>query len=738
MSSPPEGLVLRLCLRWVGLVARVVPRSFRPDWRQEWEAELRHRWHRVSGDARSGWRSRLDLLRQALGALPDAAWLRQQLTADAELLRDTRHGVRLLRRNRGFTVAAVLIVAVGIGANTTIFSAVDALLLRDPPYPDADRIVMLWQRDVRAGAERARDDVAPANFLDWRERTRAFEVMAAADPYSYDLQGVGEPEVLFAMRVTEGFFDVFGVQPLLGRTFRPDDHRTGAAPVAVLGYRLWERRFGADRAIVGRALSLDEGAFTVVGVLPPHFEPGLMSAAGERGLWVPKAIAEHDRRVRGSAFWNVVGRLKRGVTLAQAQADMDAIAGGLGREYPRTNGGVGVHVQPLQDHLAGERGPALFLLWAAVALVLAVACANVAGLLLARGAERQYEFAIRTALGAGRARLVRQLVAEGLLLAALGALGGLLLSRWGVQGLVALLPPDLPRLDEVRIQGRVLAFTAALATLSGLFFGLAPAARLLRRDLAPRSGMQAATVRGRGREAGAALVVGEVALALVLLAGAGLLTRSFVALRSLDPGFRADRVLMLQVFAWDRNRTPERRSEFFAQTLERVTALPGVAAAGAVLVAAFRRGRSSDRQPAPDRGPDGCGGRRAEHLRDHRDTGLLPHRRHPAARRPLVRRIGSRPVGGGGAGERGRGALALAGPGPGRSEGDRAMAGPADRRRGRGRRRGGPARRAGPRTATGGLPAARAGADRNDVLRRPHHRCGSGLARGGEGRDQDR
>jgi putative ABC transport system permease protein len=382
--------------------------------------------------------------------------------------------------------------------------------------------------------------------------------------------------------VTEGFFDVFGVRPLRGRTFRPEDHRVGAAPVAVLGYRLWQQRFGADPAVVGRALSLDEGAFTVVGVLPAQFQPGLMTTAGERGLWVPKTITEHERRVRGSAWWSVAGRLKPGATVAQAQADMDSIAAGLGREHPRTNGAVGVNVQPLRTHLAGERGPALVILWASVAVVLAVACANVAGLLLARGAERHHEFAIRAALGAGRARLLRQLVAEGLLLALLGALGGLLLSRWGVQGLVALLPPDLPRLDEVRVQGRVLAFTAALAVVSGTFFGLAPAARLLWRDLGLRSGPRTATAGRGGREAGAALVVGEVALALVLLAGAGLLVRSFLALRSVDPGFRAGEVLMLQVFAWDRNATPERRSEFFTRTLERVAALPGVAAAGAV------------------------------------------------------------------------------------------------------------------------------------------------------------
>jgi putative ABC transport system permease protein len=581
MAARPDALVLRLCLQWLRVVAHIVPPSFRAEWRQEWEAELSHRWRRVAGATgpRGG---RLDLARDALGALPDAAWLRQQLTADAEALRDARHGLRLLRRHLGFTAAAVLIVAVGIGANTTIFSAVDALLLRDPPYPDAERIVMLWQRDLSAASKRARDDVAPANFLDWRERARTFDVMAAADPYSYDLQGAGEPEVLYAVRVTEGFFDVFGVRPLRGRTFRPEDHRTGAAPVAVLGYRLWQQRFGADPAVVGKALTLDEGPFTVVGVLPAQFQPGLMTTAGERGLWVPKTIGEHEGRVRGSAWWNVVGRLEPGATLAQAQADLDSVAAGLGREHPRTNAAVGVHVQTLQAHLAGERGPALVILWAAVAVVLAVACANVAGLLLARGAERQHEFAIRAALGAGRARLLRQLVAEGLLLALLGALGGLLLSRWGVQGLVALLPPDLPRLDEVRVQGRVLAFTGALAVLSGTFFGLAPAARLLRRDLGLRSGTRTATPGRAGREAGAALVVGEVALAMVLLAGAGLLVRSFLALRSVDPGFRAGEVLMLQVFAWDRNRTPERRSEFFTQTLERVAALPGVVAAGAV------------------------------------------------------------------------------------------------------------------------------------------------------------
>jgi putative ABC transport system permease protein len=581
LPSPP--LVLRLCLRWLGLVARVAPRSFREDWRQEWEAEVRHRWEQLSERGRIGWASQLDLARRALGALPDAAWLRQQLTADAELMRDARHGLRLLRRNLGFTCAAVLILAVGIGANTAIFSAVDALLLRDPPYPEPDRIVLLWQRDLRRGLERVRDDVAPANFADWRERTRAFAVMAAADPYAYDLLGAGEPEVLFGARVTEGFFEVFQVQPLLGRTFRPEDHVPGAPPVVVLGHGIWQRRFAGDAAIVGRVLSLDEGPHTVIGVLPPHFQPGLLPTAGERGLWVPKTVSERERRIRGSAWWNVVGRIKPGLTLAQAQADMDVIAAGLGREHPRTNREVAVALQPLQEHLAGEGGPALVVLWAAVALVLAVACANVAGLLLARGAQRQHEFAVRAALGASRGRLLRQLVAEGLLLAGLGSLAGVVLARWGVQGLVRLLPPDLPRLDQVGVHGRVLLFTTAVAVLTGVFFGLAPAWRVLaERGLTLRAGARTTVGSRPRRRLGGTLVVGEVALALVLLAGASLLLRSFTALRSVDPGFRAERVLMLQVFAWDRNRTPEQRAAFFAQSLDRIAGLPGVAAAAAV------------------------------------------------------------------------------------------------------------------------------------------------------------
>ena len=323
MSPHHDRWSLRLCLWLVRAFSVVVPRPWRADWRDEWEAEFRHRQTSLDRRTRLDWRSSMDLVRRAFGALPDAAWLRRQFTADAEVVHDLRHGVRMLRKSPTFTAAAVVTLALGIGGTVAIATLLDTLFFRALPYADAERIVTLWQRPPTG----EREDVAPANFLDWRERSRSFEQVAAAIPYSYDYTGGGEPEVFFGAQVTEGFWDALGVRPALGRFFRPGEHARGGQPVAIITHSLWQRRFGGDPGIVNSAISLDGALMTVVGVLPADFKPQLLPRPGELSVWTPKVIQDHEKRVRGSAWWNVVARLRPGVSLDEAQAELDVDLG---------------------------------------------------------------------------------------------------------------------------------------------------------------------------------------------------------------------------------------------------------------------------------------------------------------------------------------------------------------------------------------------------------------------------
>jgi putative ABC transport system permease protein len=528
----------------------------------------------------------MNVLRRTLGSVHGAAWLRRQFTRDSEALHDVRHGLRLLRRSPGFAFLAVLVLALGIGATVGIFSVVDTLLLRALPYPDAERSVMVWQSHART--RDVRDDVAPANCLDWQEQLRSFDVFACAAPSSFDFTAAGEPQVVHAASVTDGFFRVYGVDPLLGRTFLPEEHFSGRNRVVVVSYGFWQQKLGGDPNVVGRSIELDHTAYLVTGVLPAGFEPRILQQPGERGLYVPKVAQPVDRRIRGGGFWNAVARLRPGVTLADAQGELDAFSQRLAEQYPRTNADVVAVAQPIREHLAGNLRPALRLLFIAVGLLLLIAAANVANLLLARAAERMRELAVRAAVGAGRARLVRQLLAESLLLAALGSVAGLIVASWMVQAIVTLSPANIPSLSTVAIDGRVVAFAVGLTAVVAVLVGIVPAwhssgGRLLEvlRGTAPGAG---GATRYHVR---ATIVVTEMALALLLMTGAGLLLRSFATLLQTNPGFNPDRVLAMQVFAWDRNDTPERRALFFQQVLERIAALPGVDAAGAVSAMPF-------------------------------------------------------------------------------------------------------------------------------------------------------
>ena len=496
-----------------------------------------------------------------------------------QLFQDVRFGLRLLRREPGFAATTVLTLTLAIGATTTIFSVVDAVLLQPPPFPEPDRLVTLWQTDPN-NANRPVEP-APANFLDWREQATSFEQVAAVEPFSFDFTGDGAPEVFYASLVTEGFFEVLGASAALGRTFLPEEFQPGSG-VVLLTHGFWERRFGGDGGILGRSLTLDGQPYTVVGVLPADFELALEGGRGERDVYVPKAIAEYETYIRANGWWHVVARVRPEVTLAGARAEMDAVAARLAADYPRTNTGVGARVIPLQTRQVAAVRPALLLLWGGVALVLLIACVNVANLMLARCSRRAQEFTIRTAVGCGRIRLLRQLLTESVVIAALGGFGGVALTVYGLDAIVALMPADVPRVAEVAVNGRILGFAVGLVLATAMAFGLAPALQIFRRDVAGLLRAQRAGATAAQQRLRRSLVAAEVALALVLLVGAGLLLQSFSRLVNVDLGFAPGNAVALQVFAWDRHAGDEARVNFFRETLQGIRALPGVSAAGAI------------------------------------------------------------------------------------------------------------------------------------------------------------
>jgi putative ABC transport system permease protein len=521
------------------------------------------------------------------------------------LLQDLRYGLRVLRKRPAFASLTVLTLALGIGANTAIFSVVNATLLRTLPYRDAGRIMTVWQHDLKAGVER--EDVSPANFLDFREQNQTFEELAAVEPFSHSLTGEGDPESIKSWLVSDGFFRALGTAALHGRTLLPEEHQSaGAARVVVLGHGLWQRRFGGDAGIVGRQLVLNGRPHTVVGVMPPEFQ-----FPEGRELWAPRVMSEGDRQLRSATYLRVVGRLKPGVTPEQARADMASVAARLAGEHPQTNGAMGVTVVTLPDQLTGHIRPALLVLLAAVGLILLIACANVASLLLARGLERQREFAVRTALGAGRWRLARQLITESFVLALTGGAVGVLLSRWIIDLMLAFSPEDLLAVGHVRIDAPVLAFAFAATALTALLFGLLPSLQFSRPNLADalKGGERTTTGAPSRARVRNALVVSEIAMSLVLLIGAGLLVRSFVQLLRVDPGFAADRIAALEVHVWGKYRTPESRRAFFDEALTRVAQLPGVESAGAASSLPFIQMDSStpiqiEGRPAPPPGQE--------------------------------------------------------------------------------------------------------------------------------------
>ena len=477
-----------------------------------------------------------------------------------DLLHDLRVGARTIARQPTYATVAILTLAIGIGATTALGSAVYRVLLAPYPFPDADRIVTLWQTDIRTPGSTT--EVAPANYLDWKERAQSFELMSAMEPYSFDWIGPEGPQRFDVTLVTEDFFAIQGIRPLLGRTFSRDDFAPGRDAVVILTDRLWRNGFGADSALVGRVLVLDSVPRVVVGVMP---EDALRPYAAE--MFAPKIMSPREVPVRTGGFWQVGGKLRPGVSVDQASAELAGIARQLAAEHPTTNRNIGATVVSLRDSIAGETRPALLVLLGAVGFVLLIACVNVANLQVAEAIRRRRELAIRTAIGAGRERLVRQLLTESLLVAVIGCAGGLFIAFGGIRAIRAFAPVGLWQLQRLEMDSAAILLAATLAVVCAACIAALPILATARIALAESLG---ASNRARGhghgrRRANRALVVSEVALALVLLVGAGLMLRSLAVLARTDRGFDASRVLAVSLQAWSYYRTPALRAEFVRQ-----------------------------------------------------------------------------------------------------------------------------------------------------------------------------
>jgi len=566
----------RWLIRFIGVI---VPQRFRARFRREWEAELEYREALLARWDRLDWRNKLRLLWRSLGAFWDALWLQSQ-RLEEDMFQDLRFGLRMLLKNPGFTLVAVFTLALGIGANTAIFSVVNALMLRPLPYPDPGRLVWVDY----ASSKNTGGEVLSAHFLNWREQNRTLEGIAQFDPTTRTLTGAGEPERVEVGQISAGFFTTLGVHPLPpGRDFTAAEDKTGGERVAILSHGLWRRRYNSDQGIVGKTITLNDSIFTVVGVTPENFR-----YFRPFDVWIPLAIdLERDLANGNTSSQSTVARLKPGITLGQARAELDTL---LQRyETTRLEGRPRIDFRtrlvPLQELLLGDTRRPILVLLGAVGLVLLIACANVANLLLARAATREKELAIRGALGAGRLRLVRQLLTECLLLAMAGSAAGLLLASWLTELLGSLSSTntlgEMGRVAAITIDLRVLGFTLLITLVTGLLFGFLPALRFSRTDLnvSLKEGGRGGGIHGRGLRN--ALMISEVALAIVLLVGAGLLIRSFAKLLDVDPGYRAENLLTARIALPPRYSDNSQRAQFYERILQRIAALPGVTAVGA-------------------------------------------------------------------------------------------------------------------------------------------------------------
>jgi putative ABC transport system permease protein len=493
------------------------------------------------------------------------------------LLKDIRYGVRTLLKTPGFTAAAVIALALGIGANTAIFSVVNAVLLRPLPFQQSDQLVMVWEKRAQLGRER--NVVSPPDFNDWRAQNQVFEDMAAFSGQGFNLGAGTEPERIQGAGVSPSLFSILRVQPRLGRAFQADEDRPNSNPVVIIGSALWQRSFASDPEIVGKTIKLDEKAYTVVGVMPADF----VFPDRRAEIWVPLTLSPEDANNRGGHNLRVVARLKPGVTLQQARTEMDSITAQLEQQY-KVNTGHRANVFSLYDEVVAGARPALLVLLGAVAFVLLIACANVANLLFARSSARQKEMAIRTALGARRSRIIRQLLTESVILAITGGIVGVLLALWGLDLLLAIGGNSIPRVKEIKLDSWVLGFSILISLATGLLFGLVPALQASKPDLNEtlKEGGRSASGSIRHNRTRSFFVIAEVAICLVLLIGAGLMLRSFARVVSVSPGFNPDNLLSMNLaLSGSRYGGAEQVASFYQRALERLSSLPGVQSAAA-------------------------------------------------------------------------------------------------------------------------------------------------------------
>jgi len=495
------------------------------------------------------------------------------------LLQDLRYGLRRLLRNPGFTVVAVLSLALGIGANTAIFSVINTVLLRPLPYENPEQLMVVWESNRQNSVSRSPSSLL--NFIDWRDQNQVFEQMAAVRSSGLNLTEGGEPERIQAMAVSPNIFTMLGAKPALGRTFLPQEEKAGNEHVVVLDHRLWQGRFGGDRNIIGRDIKLNGEKYNVIGVMPAEFQFEQVS------LWTPLTtdIGQlSPTAARSRRGYLVLARLKPAVSIAQARNEMNTISARLAQQYPEADAGWGTNIVPFREQVVGPIRPALFLLFAVVGLILLIACANMANLLLARAASRQKEVSIRVAVGASRVRLIRQFLTESILLAMMGGFLGLVLTFAAKTVLMATLPANNPFKDQLGIDGRVLAFTLLVSVLTGIIFGLLPALQASKPNLnnTLKEGGRTASLGSGHHRVRSLLVVTEVTLALVLLIGAGLVLRSFLRLQDVDTGLNLKNALAMQIsLPQAKYREPQVQVAFFQNLLQRVAALPNVEAVSA-------------------------------------------------------------------------------------------------------------------------------------------------------------
>jgi len=564
----------------IALVGVIVPRRLRANWRREWEAELRHREAMLAEWDRLDWDSKLDLLRRSASAFWDAVWLQPKRLED-EMFQDLRFGVRMLMKNPGFTTIAVLTLALGIGANTAIFSVINAVLIRPLPYGEADRLVMVGH----SWGGGAPGEISSLNYRDCRDQNRVFDNTALVMRWGANLTGQGRPELLLGLQVSAGFFTTLEVQPLLGRVFLPEEDKPGNDRVVVLSYGLWQRRFGGASQILGKTITLDDKSYSVVGVMPASFR---YFRAENVEIIVPGAPTSEmsQQHQRQWETFYMIARLKPGIVFEQAQADMKAVSESIRQQNPGsypTEIKWSLGARPLQEDLFGNLHKSLFLLSGAVGFVLLIACANVANLALARVASRRREFSIRLAVGANRLRLVRQLLTESVFLSLIGGGLGCLLALWSIPALVALDPTKVFQAVEVKVDGSVLWFSLGVSLLTGVMFGLFPAIRYSRANLseAMKEGGRAMSERFRLRSPKSILVIAEVALSLLLLIGAGLLLRSFDKVLRVNPGFEPKGLLAFVTFLPEfRYKTITQTNNFYQEAFANIKAIPGVEAVG--------------------------------------------------------------------------------------------------------------------------------------------------------------